>query len=319
VSKSRHSYKPCLLSINCARCGFSSFFRDNGGVQLRDKEDLPPARLTIRSPYDHEAHYGHKRDLSWFGYKVHLSESCDEDFPHLITHVRTTDATETDIELTSAIHQALSTASRLPEIHLVDAGYVDAELLITSRDRYDLMLLGPVSRNNQWQAKAAQGYELASFQIDWQAKQAICPQGKQSVKWTERRDQHGHPKVAIRFGLHDCRNCPARSCCTRSARSPRILGVRHQEEYEMLRQARLHEQTETFQKLYARRSGIEGTHAQAVRVMGLRRTRYRGLAKTALQHVFTAVALNLLRIFAFLEGKKTAKTRVSRFAALAPI
>jgi predicted RNA-binding Zn ribbon-like protein len=41
------------------------------------KNNLPPAHLTLRSPYDHEAHYGHKRDLSWFGYKVHFTETCD--------------------------------------------------------------------------------------------------------------------------------------------------------------------------------------------------------------------------------------------------
>jgi transposase len=36
-------------------------------LRLRNKDDLPPAHLTQRSPYDPEAHYGHKRDLSWFG------------------------------------------------------------------------------------------------------------------------------------------------------------------------------------------------------------------------------------------------------------
>jgi hypothetical protein len=44
----------------------------------------------------------------------------------------------------------------------------------------------------------------------------------------------------------------------------------------------------------------------------------RGLAKTGLTHVFTTAALNLLRLDAILSGKKAAKTRVSRFAALAP-
>jgi transposase len=53
--------------------------------------------------------------------------------------------------------------------------------------------------------------------------------------------------------------------------------------------------------------------------MGLRRTRYFGLAKTGLQHLFTALALNLVRVDAHLAGEKTAKTRVSRFAALAPV
>lgn len=159
---------------------------------------------------------------------------------------------------------------------------------------------------------------LSSFEIDWDARQATCPQGKRSVKWTERRDQHGHPKVAIRFGLQDCRVCPVRSLCTRSPRAPRILAVRHQSEHETLRQARAREKGEEFRTLYAQRSGIEGTHSQAVRALGLRRTRYCGLAKTALAHVFTAAAINLLRLDAFLDGKKAAKTRVSRFAALAP-
>jgi transposase len=309
-----------LAEVEGLRCTWlQQFFWSEGELQIRNKDDLPPAHLTVRSPYEHEAHYGHKRDLSWFGYKVHFSETCDEDLPHFITHVLTTDATETDIEHTEAIHQALSSRSLLPDTHLMDAGYVDAGLIIESQERYAVELLGPVSQNNQWQARAAQGYDLASFHIDWEGKAATCPQGKHSVKWTERTDQHGHPKVAIRFGLHECRDCPARSLCTRSPCAPRILAVRHQSEHEMLRQAREREKGEEFRTLYAQRSGIEGTHSQAVRTMGLRRTRFFGLKKTALQHVFTAAALNFVRLDAHLAGKKVTKTRVSRFATLAPV
>ena len=50
---------------------------------------------------------------------------------------------------------------------------------------------------------------------------------------------------------------------------------------------------------------------------GVRRARYRGLPKTHLQHVLTAVATNLLRLDAWLQGVPFAKTRTSRFAALA--
>jgi len=176
-----------------------------------------------------------------------------------------------------------------------------------------------LSQNHQWQAKAGAGSDLASFTIDWQKHQATCPQNKESVKWTARTDQHGHPKVAIRFGLHDCRDCPARSLCTRSATAPRILAVRTQAEFEVLQSARQLQQTEAFQTRYAQRSGIEGTHSQGVRSLGLRRTRYLGLRKTSLQHVLTAAAINLIRLDAFLEGAKTVKTRTSRFAALAPV
>lgn len=295
------------------------FFWEEGVLHLRNKDDLPPGHLNVRSPYDQDAHYGHKRDLAWFGYKVHFTETCEEDLPHLLTHVVTTDATLTDMQQTEALHQSLCERDLLPGAHLLDAGYVDAGSILQSREQYGVEIIGPVSRNNQWQAKADAGYDLASFTIDWHKQQAICPQGNVSVKWTPRVDQHGHPKVAIRFGLQECRDCPARVFCTRSPRAPRILAVRTQEEFEVLQQARKLQHSEAFRARYAQRSGIEGTHSQAVRSLGLRRTRYLGLEKTALQHVLTAAAINLIRLDAFLDGKKAAKTRISRFAALAPV
>lgn len=300
------------------RTWVQQFLHQDGAIHLRNKDDLPPAHLTLRSPYDHQAHYGHKRDLSWFGYKVHFTETADEELPHLITHVMTTDATLTDMEQVEEVHQALEPRDLQPATHLVDAGSLDAQLLLSSQHRYQIDLVGPVSQNNQWQVKRG-GYDASQFQVDWQRKQATCPQGKYRVKWTPGTDQYGHPNVDVRFGLHDCRSCPARSLCTRSATAPRHLTMRQQAEYEVLQQARLQQQTEAFQKLYAGRSGIEGVHSQAVRTMGLRRTRYFGLAKTSLQHLFTALALNFVRLDAYLAGKKAARTRVSRFAALTPV
>jgi transposase len=69
---------------------------------------------------------------------------------------------------------------------------------------------------------------------------------------------------------------------------------------------------------YARRAGVEGTLSQAVSRFGLRRCRYIGLRKTGLQHIITAVALNLARIDAWLTRRPVAKTRTSTFAALQP-
>jgi transposase len=109
------------------------FLWQEGHIQLRTKDDLPPAHLRQRSASDPEAHYGHKRDLSWFGYKVHLSESCDSDLPHLIPHAATTDASKTDVEETEAIHQALAQRDVLPSQPIVDAGYVDAALILQRR------------------------------------------------------------------------------------------------------------------------------------------------------------------------------------------
>jgi transposase len=48
-----------------------------------------------------------------------------------------------------------------------------------------------------------------------------------------------------------------------------------------------------------------------------RQARYIGLAKTHLQQIATAVAINFKRLFAWLNGEPLAKTRISPFAALA--
>jgi len=91
--------------------------------------------------------------------------------------------------------------------------------------------------------------------------------------------------------------------------------VREQSAYEALQQARLREQSALFKREYAARAGIEGTLSQGVRVAGLRRCRYIGLAKTHLQHLLTAAALNLIRVGAWLTETPRAQTRRSPLAA----
>jgi transposase len=75
--------------------------------------------------------------------------------------------------------------------------------------------------------------------------------------------------------------------------------------------------SEEGRRTYARRSGIEGTISQGVRSFGLRRARYRGEAKTHLQHVATAAAINVSRISDWLDGEPREGTRTSCFARLA--
>ena len=68
--------------------------REQGG-QWRQEPALPAAQL-INSPYDLDARYGKKRTTLWVGYKVHFTQTCDEDAPQLITHVETTPAPLSD-------------------------------------------------------------------------------------------------------------------------------------------------------------------------------------------------------------------------------
>src|SRR5262249_31959465 len=92
-----------------------------------------------------------------------------------------------------------------------------------------------------------------------------------------------------------------------------------EDQYEALAAAQTWYGSAEGQQAYKRRAGVEGTLSQGVRAFGLRRTRYWGLAKTHLQHVAIAAAINIDRIVAWLDERPRAQTRTSRFAALAPV
>ena len=91
---------------------------------------------------------------------------------------------------------------------------------------------------------------------------------------------------------------------------------RRRDAYAALTAARARESTADFTARYHRRAGIEGTISQGVRAMHLRQARYIGLAKTHLQHVLTAAALNFVRLGAWLDGAPLARTRQSAYARL---
>ncbi|WP_345128357.1 transposase [Streptomyces chiangmaiensis] len=59
---------------------------------------------------------------------------------------------------------------------------------------------------------------------------------------------------------------------------------------------RTEQQTPAWQARYAVRSGVEGTVDECVHGHGMRRCRYRGQAKAHLQHVLTAIAVNIERL-----------------------
>lgn len=272
----------------------------------------------IMSPYDVDARNRTKRDTNWTGYTVHLTETCDQDKPDLITHVETTPATTGDVEMTSMIHQALADQDLLPSEHIVDTAYVDAQHLLSSRTELNIDLLGSVPPDTSWQSQAAQGFGLSCFVIDWEQQQVTCPMGCTSQSWHLRSDNYDNPVLKVRFNPRDCLACPSRNQCTHSPKLPRVLTLKPQALHQALNEARTRQTTESFQQRYAQRAGVEGTLSQGIRADQLRRSRYIGLAKTRLQHLATAAAINLARMWAWWQRIPLASTRVSRFAALAP-
>ncbi len=107
--------------------------------------------------------------------------------PRLITHVVTDIGPIPDRDELPEIHAALQQRGLLPEQHLVDAGYVDAEALVASQTEYSIDLVGPAAQDHRWQAREQKGYALTDFSIDWEHKFARCPQGQISSSWTPTR------------------------------------------------------------------------------------------------------------------------------------
>jgi transposase len=293
------------------------FYVEEGKVHHRSNDNIPPASKLIVSPYDGDARMSVKRDTEWTGYKVHLTETCDADLPHLIIHVKTTPATTQDIEMTDVIHQDLERKQLLPTEHFMDTGYVDGEHLVTSEKRYGVELIGPVAQSGNWHAKDVQAYDNSKFLIDWENEVATCPEGKKSKKWTVKQKKDGKEEIRARFGQTDCKTCPARQLCTHAAVNPRQIVLRPKEQHEAIQARRSEQTSKEFQKRYAKRSGIEGTISQGIRANDLRVSRFFGKDKTHLKHIFTAAAMNITRLFSWHMGDTPAIARISRFASLA--
>jgi transposase len=225
------------------------------------------------------------------------------------------------------IQAALAEREILPREQLLDMGYVNmgyltADHLVNSQRQYQIDLLGPVAPDPSWQARSNSSFGTADFTIDWQARHAWRPQGCQRVQGLPWKDRHGHEILHIRFAARDCSPRLVRQRWTQAAKLPRPRAVRTEQPFTALQRARQRQQTPGFKEVYAKRAGMEGTLSQGARVFGVRRSRYVGEAKTRLQHLLIASALNIVRLVAWSEERPEERpreaTRRSCFAALAP-
>ena len=178
---------------------------DGDGLSLS-----PPGHARIASPYDLDARWGVKREEFWLGYKLHITETYDDapactcrpaagnaeagaqdhghdkgcaylTAPNLITHVATTDATVTDNQLTSVIHQDLAGQDLAPGRHYLDSGYLSAALVVSAMTTWGIALIGPLLADTSAQARAGAGYARADFTADYDTQTVTCPQGRTSA------------------------------------------------------------------------------------------------------------------------------------------
>ena len=292
--------------------------RDADGVRLRELRGRGPEKGdSVESPYDVDARYRRKRGTTWMGYMVHLTETCDTDRPRLVVHADTTPGDVHEAARADPILAALDARGLSASEHLADAAYVSAGLLVGAEDRYGVRLVGPPRKDPSWQARTEGGYTADRFTLDWEQEVATCPEGEESRTWRAYTDRTGREYVMARFDPATCRACSSRDLCVRSETSGRSINLHPRREQEALEGMRAELASDEGWAAYSARAGVEGTLSQGVRAMGLRRTRYRGLAKTRLGHVATAAAISADRAAAWVRGERPGRTRISRFVRLA--
>ncbi len=299
------------------RVWVQQFYLGDGAVRWRTERDgIPPAARFVSSPHDADAHYARKGSTTWIGYKAHLSETCGEDLPRVITEVQTTAGPVADGDVTTPLHRALRGKGLLPAQHIVDTGYLSAGLLAETRRDFGVDLVGPARADFRRQSQAGKGFAMEASTIDWDARRVTCPVGVHSSGWTPAVDNRGTPVIKAKFSAKDCQACAHRSDCAGPTAVRRLMTFRTRDEHIALQAARQRQKTPEFMSTYALRAGVEATVSQAVRGFGLRRSRYFGHAKTHLQHVASAAAMNLVRLVHWISGDASAPTKRSHFSRL---
>jgi Transposase DDE domain len=294
------------------------FYRDSaGGTRWRDpRTGLPPGKIVILSPYDIDAGPGIKRGRNRRGYQGHFTEVCQMDRPRFLTHVATTDASTCDRDTVAARHEGLAAAGLLPEVDLVEAGYVSIGQILAAADDHGVQLVGPLPPDTSWQAGDADAFDLSRFAIDFEAHHGLCPQGKISRNWQPGFSRDGLPIIKATFRQPDWRVCPDRLRCTRSGNNARHVTFLPRRQAEAQQQIRAQQSTREWHEQYALRCGIESLIHQAFRRADIHHARYRGKPKTFLQHSLSAMAINLIRLDAWLTGATTTGSQASRLTRL---
>lgn len=280
-----------------------NYYRDAAGrLRLRTDEDggLPPSSVAIVSPYDLTARYARRGQTTrWKGFVAHLTETCARDGVNVITDVATTPATTNDAQALPGIHTRLKRRGLLPAEHLVDGGYTSLVHLEQAARKHQVTVTGPLPGNPTRQHRRNEGFGRDDFRIDFDRRQVTCPQGQVSRGWHgpySTSSPTAAPLIVARFTKGQCQPCPVRTRCTTSRESARNVGFPPRELRDLQVRVRTEQQTPDWQARYAVRSGVEGTINEFAHGHGMRRCRYRGQPKAHLQHIFTAIAVNIERL-----------------------
>jgi hypothetical protein len=264
---------------------------------LRKRKDRPSD--AVRNPHDPEAQWSSKGKTGakgWVGSKAQVAETVAEgereegeptkSFLVAVETQKATGGEPAGMEQVLAAEQA-SGQEPPPEL-FVDAGYVSAESLKEAAEE-GRELSGPALGSSH----QPEGFRTEDFEVDVAGRRAICPAGQPNATCT-RAEGKEEEAATYKFGWGGaCANCPLQPQCVGSGKKCRTLEVGEHHAY--LQKRRREQKTERFGRRMHQRNGIESTISELTRGYGMRRSRYRGLARAALQNWLIGAACNARR------------------------
>jgi transposase len=292
-----------LAEVQVLKTVWAQQFREKEGKIVYQVGTKYDGHTQIETPHDPEARYSRKRLQEWVGGKVQVTETEDEDYPHLITDIAATCSNMTDWEALPDIQKRLKERHCLPEKQYTDGGYMSGPNLANSANM-GIDLIGPLPPVISRQSKIAEGITTEQFHIDVEKQQAICPagfMGKLASGW--------EGKVRFRFDDQTCLACPLQNrCCTGKGGRTLCVGLT----YPLLQQARQRQKTDVFKNDYHQhRSGVEGCLSALARGNGMRISRYIGNRKRHLQALFCGSAANIKRVAHWTAGERPKRYHVA--------
>lgn len=271
-----------------------------------------PRKARYWSAQDPDASFGHKG----LGYHVHVTESCRNEGPELLTDYDVVTAAQSDIGQSLPALQRLVERDLLPSTLYADGGYPTPADLVASRS-LGSELHAPVNRGRL----AADSLSRCDFATDPQTGEVKrCPAGHAPTRHGERESsdsKHRRRALHVFFDVDTCNACEQRPRCP--VRQPNNASSR---EYRLELSAELiardrrwvEQRTAVWKSPYRIRAGVEATMSELKRGHGLGRLRVRGLVRVRIQVALKTMACNIKRWMAALPAPLRALLRL--FCAL---
>lgn len=232
----------------------------------------------------------------WVGYKVQVAETVEEapvesGNRRRITLRRWRPSERRKVMKPGLNKSRVQAASGLavPQEWYVDTAYVSGQVL-REAELSGQQIWGPAQPAP---CRGDRGFKSDQFWVEVEERRAICPAGKQSTQCSQLQvGQSGAVNYRFEWSWQ-CRDCEWTEGCVGRGQKHRTLVVGQY--HTALQQRRQEMKTEAFRHRMQRRHGIEGTLSELIRAHGLRRARYRGYRKVALQNYLIGAASNIKR------------------------